>query len=267
MADQQIINYGAAANDGQGDPLRVAFIKTDDNFDSIWATGPVGSNITILNNTISVVNTNGNLTLRPNGIGIIEAKNHIIPGLTRSYDLGSNTTIWRNLHANAVFAATADIGTANITNIGVLTVDVANLHISGGTNGYVLQTDGTGNLTWTAQTGGTGNGTPGGANTQVQYNDGGAFGGTAGFTFDNASNVLSVPGNVSAGNVLTSAEVIANGEIQSGTGFFTGGYLSVNGTADLHDATVTGNLTVDNNNNIWTFGADGNITLPADGGT
>jgi hypothetical protein len=44
--------------------------------------------------------------------------------------------------------------------------------------------------------GGTGNGVPGGANTQVQYNDAGAFGGTAGFTFDNTSNVLTIPGDV-----------------------------------------------------------------------
>ena len=46
---QQQINYGNTANDGQGDPLRTAFIKVDDNFDAIWNAGPVGSNITVLN--------------------------------------------------------------------------------------------------------------------------------------------------------------------------------------------------------------------------
>lgn len=54
-----------------------------------------------------------------------------------------------------------------------------------GTSGQVLQTDGNGNLSWVAQSGG--GGTPGGANTQVQYNNGGAFGGSAGFTFDGTS--------------------------------------------------------------------------------
>ena len=58
---QQIINYGATANDGTGDPLRTAFIKTDDNFDNVWLAGPVGSNITISNNTIQSNNTNGNI--------------------------------------------------------------------------------------------------------------------------------------------------------------------------------------------------------------
>ena len=56
---------------------------------------------------------------------------------------------------------------------------------------------------------------------------------------------LSAPGNVSAGNVLTSDGVIASGVIQSGTGLSTGGYLSVNGSTDLHDTTVTGNLSAD----------------------
>ena len=54
---QQQINYGASANDGQGDPLRTAFIKTDDNFDNVWLAGPVGSNITIGNNTRIVIIT------------------------------------------------------------------------------------------------------------------------------------------------------------------------------------------------------------------
>ena len=61
------------------------------------------------------------------------------------------------------------------------------------------------------------------------------------------TNPISTTGNVSAGNVLTSAEVIATGVVQSGTGLSTGGYLSVNGSADLHNTTVTGNLSATGN--------------------
>ena len=79
----------------------------------------------------------------------------------------------------------------------------SNVSISGGTNGYILQTDGAGNLTWTAQANGiSGNGVPGGANTQVQYNNAGNFGGTSGFTFNSVSGNLNIPGNiVVAGNI------------------------------------------------------------------
>lgn len=43
----------------------------------------------------------------------------------------------------------------------------------------------------------TGSGTPGGSDTQVQFNDGGSFGGDANFTFDKTTDILSVAGGVS----------------------------------------------------------------------
>jgi hypothetical protein len=47
------------------------------------------------------------------------------------------------------------------------------------------------NAGWQAISGG-GGGTPGGANTQVQFNNSSAFGGSANFTWDNTNNVLSL---------------------------------------------------------------------------
>ena len=38
---QQIINVGNVANDGQGDPLRTAFIKTNDNFTELYNIGGI----------------------------------------------------------------------------------------------------------------------------------------------------------------------------------------------------------------------------------
>jgi hypothetical protein len=95
---QNIINYGESPNDGEGDDLRTAFIKTDDNFDQIWAAGPVGSNLTILNNTIGVVNTNGNLILSPNGIGVIQTNSKLVPRIPNTYDLGSTDLRYRSAY-------------------------------------------------------------------------------------------------------------------------------------------------------------------------
>lgn len=39
MAQLQIINIGAAPNDGEGDPLRTAFSKVNNNFANLWSTG------------------------------------------------------------------------------------------------------------------------------------------------------------------------------------------------------------------------------------
>ena len=77
------------------------------------------------------------------------------------------------------------------------------------------------------------------------------------------SNTIVTTGNISAGNILTSAEVIASGVIQSGTGLSTGGYLSVDGAADLHNTTVTGNISatgnVTANNFIGNISITGNV--------
>jgi len=114
---QQQINYGAAANDGQGDPLRTAFIKTDDNFDAIWNAGPVGSNITIVNNTVQSNNTNGNIVLRPNGVGMIQANAAIVPNATNLRDLGS-----ADLRFRAAYIGTGGLSVdGNVTVTGNLT--------------------------------------------------------------------------------------------------------------------------------------------------
>jgi len=125
---------------------------------------------------------------------------------------GSNTQVQYNSNGN--FGASSNFTFNSATNL--LTVQklqttgqanlgsVSNVVILGGTNGYFLQTDGVGNLTWAPATGGNGsNGNPGGANTQVQFNDAGQFGGDAGFTYNKVSNTLSIANTISAGNAIT----------------------------------------------------------------
>lgn len=111
-----------------------------------------------------------------------------------------------------------------ILNLG----DITTLSIGGGENGYFLQTDGSGNLTW-AVGGGGGNGSPGGSNTQVQFNDNGTFGGDIGFTYNKITNTLNVE-NISAGNTADDVVNII-------------GNLAVTGNANVTtDIDVGGNL-------------------------
>ena len=213
---QEVINTGSMPDDGTGSPLRTAFTDTNVNFDQIFAAGPVGSNVRIINNTILTTNTNGNLVLNPNGIGAVVANAHVIP----------DTTNIRNLGSQAKRFATVYTQYLDVNQFTNLTISTANLHITGGSNGYVLQTDGTGNLTWTAQTGGGGNGVPGGANTQIQFNNAGVFGGDSKFTFD-GSNVE-----------IVGAAFIAN------PGAYT---LEVHGLSAYMGSVADGGIGVDNN--------------------
>ena len=81
------------------------------------------------------------------------------------------------------------------------------LPTSAGSNGYFLQTDGAGNLSWIA--GATGAAPVGGVNTQVQFNDGGAISGATGFTYDKTNMDVNVGRNVIAGGSFIASSDIA----------------------------------------------------------
>ena len=139
-------------------------------------------NITSLG-TLSTLSVSGNTSTQNLSVSSsINANNAVISGTA---NLSSGSIL--NVAGNANFANAANVNLGNISN----------LHISGGVNGYVLATDGAANLYWTAG-GGGGNGTPGGSNTQVQYNDAGAFGGSSFFTFNESTNNVTVAGNLIA---------------------------------------------------------------------
>jgi hypothetical protein len=79
----------------------------------------------------------------------------------------------------------------------------------------------------TGLTGATGSaGVAGGSNTQIQFNDATAFGGSANLTFDKSTNVLTVTGNISTANVTASAYHIRS----VGTGISAAGSVQANAT-------------------------------------
>jgi hypothetical protein len=154
---------------------------------------------------------------------------NVVNGQILSYD--SSSVTWTNKGGNA----SAPGNSAYYSNTNIHLGNVSNVKIGGGVNGYVLQTDGSGNLSWTEQLAGTpGNGLPGGANTQIQFNDGGFFGGTTGFTFDKVSGAVAMPGTVSVSNTVTATRLISN--IATGTAPFT--VTSTTQVANLNVATA-----------------------------
>ena len=177
-----------------------------------------------------------------------------------------------------------------IVNLGT----VSNVRISGGVDGYFLQTNGSGGLTWApAGNGGGGNGSPGGSNSEVQFNNDGNFGGDAGFTYDNVTNQLSISGNIVSTNVIASgnvlgtnfsatgnisggnlnvAKIIATGNISAGNAnlgnyvaanFYVGNGYMLSGVAALtaNYANFAGNVTASNQPNIRSLGTLANLTV------
>ena len=140
-----------------------------------------------INLDFTVSNNSINFTVEPNDLTITptDVQLSIYSGGIASAG-GNNTQLQYN-----DFGDFAGIPNVTWDGTSLSLGNVANVKITGGTNGYVLQTDGTGNLSWSAA-GAGGNGVPGGSNTQVQYNNNGLFGGDTGFTYDYTTNIMSV---------------------------------------------------------------------------
>jgi hypothetical protein len=118
--------------------------------------------------------------------------------------------------------------TLNATNIGPYTL---NFPANVGTNNQYLRTDGTGNLSWATIS----TSTPGGSNTQIQFNDAGSFGGSANFTFNKTTNVLNINGNVSNVTLLDFNSTI--------TSSVTEGQLAWDTTEQTLNLGMTGGVT------------------------
>ena len=155
---QYIINTGNIANDGQGSPLRTAFIDTNLNFNQIWTAGPVGSNIQIANNSITSTNTNGNINLAPNGIGVVKLQSNFVPDQPNVRFLGTSTLRFNTVYTKYLDVSSATIGSnlqingnlyvsGNIVTVGYSNLTVANTNITLAANAVnAAQADGGGLL-------------------------------------------------------------------------------------------------------------------------
>jgi hypothetical protein len=202
------------------------------------------TSVGISSNTLSVaggrVTTSGNIIVElPDNlsvVGNIDSRNLI-------WDEGNLKTI-----ANSKFESTIE------TQLG----NVGSIKIAGGTNGQVLQTDGTGNLTWTTLP------TPnvpaaavaGGSNTQIQFNNGGTFSGHSGLTYNRTTGRLTanaltintnanVTGNITViGNTIVHSNIAVFNDAEIGNNVIIGNSVTANALNILGSGRLTGNLSV-----------------------
>lgn len=185
------------------------------------------------------------------------------------FSVGSDTVL-------EVIDSSANVSASNLTVSGLSTLgSVSNVKITGGTSGYVLSTDGTGNLSWITNDAGVA-----GANTQVQFNNAGAFGASANFTFNSSTNTLSVTNIVAngagltslaganvtgqVGNALIAGTVYTNAQPNiTSVGTLTG--LSVSGNSTFSNIAVTGESNLGSIANITITGGSAGYTIVTDG--
>lgn len=108
------------------------------------------------------------------------------------FSTGSSLTIQSGI--TATFASGSSV---NFTGATVTGLNYEPALGNPSTNGYVLSSTTAGVRSWVAQTGG-GGGTPGGANSSIQYNASGTFGGDATHTWDTTNLIDAVNGSVNS---------------------------------------------------------------------
>jgi hypothetical protein len=149
-------------------------------------------------------------------------------------DITGNVTYVSEIAVNDAFIVVAANNTGTVTSMGLVATRVANTSFAG------LRYDATANA-WQISTSVAANGAPiaayaniasggagtvGGANTQIQFNDAGAFGATANLTFDKTTNRLTLSGHQALANVATPANVanavviFSNAVSAGGTGVY-----------------------------------------------
>ena len=261
---QEVINLGAFANDGTGDPIRTALTKTNNNFSRLFTT--IGtSDILLSGDSITTATTNANLNLSPSGTGSVViantnqfvANNTVFTGTVTSSAYGfignlTGTASAATIATTATYATTA--GTAivainaqnysgnslpNVNAIGnLISINVGIMNVATiNTNANIYAT---GNITAGAASFVLGNG----------YYLSGLSVGPASYGNSNAAAYLTTyNGNVLVSNINVNGNVVLNGGanlVISATGNIitpagTNANININadGTGDLAIAAAT----------------------------
>ena len=267
---QEIIDFGSYPNDPDSDAIRVAFQKTQNNFNELFSiqyqTGVSqvleGAGITVNQNTgnVTVTNRIANITIQTDTnflIGVTTASSNtatINSGTTPFVLNLANSISTGNITATGTLTGTfsnTSNSQPNITSIG----NLGNLSVVGTirSNSFVSNNVNALNFTATYMT------SPG-SNTQLLLNDSGNVGTSSNLTFN--GNTLLVTGAISAtgniiglnfintgtvsaiGNITTNANITSNSNISATGNIIANNFIGrlANGTSNVSIPTANGNI-------------------------
>jgi len=221
-------------------------------------------NATIINSSLTSVGTLGNLSV---SYDITSGNVYANSGTVKATSLTGTLTTNAQPNVTSVgtltsleVTGTANVGnvvTTGVANIGNLAVtglsnlgNVGNVIITGGTANYVLQTNGSGNLSWVVQAGSSAASNIANGNSNV--------------------NIPAANGNINlTANNNTSMVVTPTGANVSGTFNVTGNLIAGNitGVNNVSANTFTGSLTTATQGNITSVGSLTGLTVSNASGT
>ncbi len=277
---QETIDFGAYPNDPDSDAIRVAFQKTQNNFNELFSiqyqTGVSqvleGAGISVNQNTGNVTITNriANVTIQTDAnfrIGVTTATSNtatINSGTTPFVLNLANTISTGNITATGVIQGTISANSnsqPNITTVG----NLANLSVVGTirSNSFVSNNVNALNFTATYMT------SPG-SNNQILLNNLGNIDATSNLTFTGnlltVTGAISATGNITAQNFINSGNITAVGSITSNANITTAASISANGNITANNffgrlANGTSNIRIPTANGVITFSSAGNANI------
>lgn len=221
---REVINVGAAPNDGQGDPIRTSFIKTNNNFGELYARAQE-------NPPATLVGTVGDVA------GMYAYSANYFYYCYADYD--GSSVIWAEIPNTVIDAIEIANGTSNVSiptangNVTVSVANVANVAVfsSGGANFTAVTASSAvinGDLTVTGNASLTGNVVGdrivnGTTSVEIPVASGNAtvtvgnIANVAVFTTSGiTANVITAVGNITAANFGTAGVITATGNITGG---------------------------------------------------
>jgi hypothetical protein len=188
-----------------GNVLANAFMGYDNSTGNMF----LATNVTMANDVVTVVS-----------YGTLQAGNLDIQSAVASGNITGG-----NLLTGGLISATGVTTTGNVTGGNLL---YGSGIVSG--TGNVYATNFIGNI--------SGNIDAGGANTNIQFNDGDILNGSAGFTFNKVGNVVTANGNITGATLISNGNILAtsaaNVTFGDNTWMYTG-YTTLNTSGIFHD--------------------------------
>ena len=250
---QQLIGVGTAPNDGQGNPIRTAFIKCNDNFSELYARAQVSPPPTLV----------GSIGDEP---GWYAYDSSFFYYCFAYYD--GSSVIWAQVtQIGNVSLSSISSGTSNIQ-----ITDVngnAAVSVTGVSNVVVFTTTGqlvTGAITATGNI--TGNYILGNGSQLTGLPETYANSNVAAYLLTNTGNIaagnVSVTGNVTGGNIVTAGIISTSGNVAAaGIISATGNIVTTGLFIGNFQGNVTGNFVIPGANTQVVFNTNGNADATA----
>ena len=244
---QQIIYVGAAPNDGDGDPIRTAFIKTNDNFSELYARVQVDAPSTLIGKAGDEIGYYAPTAdyfyycfANYNGSSVIWAQITALGNISAT-KIQNGTSVVQIVDPN---------GNANVSINGT-----SNVAVFANTGVYVSRLIATGNIS-------TGNYILGNgaflSGLPATYSNANVADFLPVYSGNIAAAYISASGNVVGGNILTLGNVSAQGTINATGNIVTNGYF-----VGTFVGNVTGNFVVPGSNTQVIFNTSGNADAVA----